>query len=65
MMIVGFMQVFIQYVGNPQNTVYTTIINVTRCSGGGGAGSPPPPSGTITGAIGSPLPLRLVRNNGT
>jgi hypothetical protein len=42
MMIVGFMQVFIQYVGNPQNTVYTTIINVTRCSGGGGAGSPPP-----------------------
>ena len=65
MMIVGFMQVFIQYVGNPQNTVYTTIINVTRCSGGGGPGSPPPPSGTITGAIGSPLPLRLVRNNGT
>jgi hypothetical protein len=65
MMIVGFMQVFIHYVGNPQNTVYTTVINVTRCSSGGGAGSPPPPSGTITGAIGSPLPLRLVRNNGT
>jgi hypothetical protein len=64
-LIVGFMQVFIHYVGNPQNTVYTTIINVTRCSSGGGAGSPPPPSGTITGAIGSPLPLRLVRNNGT
>jgi len=64
-LIVGFMQVFIHYVGNPQNTVYTTIINVTRCSSGGGAGSPPPPSGTITGAIGSPLPLRLVRNTGT
>jgi Flp pilus assembly protein TadG len=63
--IVGFMQVFIHYVGNPQNTVYTTIINVTRCSSGGGSGSPPPPSGTITGAIGSPLPLRLVRNTGT
>jgi hypothetical protein len=64
-LIVGFMQVFIHNVGNPQNTVYTTIINVTRCSSGGGAGSPPPPSGTITGAIGSPLPLRLVRNTGT
>ena len=64
-LVVGFMQVFIHYVGNPQNTVYTTIINVTRCSSGGGSGSPPPPSGTITGAIGSPLPLRLVRNTGT
>ena len=64
-LIVGFMQVFIHNVGNPQNTVYTTIINVTRCSSGGGAGSPPPPSGTISGAIGSPLPLRLVRNTGT
>jgi hypothetical protein len=64
-LVVGFMQVFVHYVGNPQNTVYTTIINVTRCSSGGGAGTPPPPSGTITGAIGSPLPLRLVRNNGT
>jgi Flp pilus assembly protein TadG len=64
-LVVGFMQVFIHYVGNPQNTVYTTIINVTRCSSGGGIGSPPPPSGTISGAIGSPLPLRLVRNTGT
>jgi hypothetical protein len=64
-LIVGFMQVFIHYVGNPQNTVYTTIINVTRCSSGGGSGTPPPPSGTITGAIGSPLPLRLVRDSGT
>jgi hypothetical protein len=64
-LVVGFMQVFIHYVGNPQNTVYTTIINVTRCSSGGGSGTPPPPSGTITGAIGSPLPLRLVRNTGT
>src|SRR5206468_11162962 len=56
--VVGFMQVFIQSVGNPQNTVYSTIINVTRCDPGA-------PAGTITGAIGSPLPLRLVRNSGT
>ena len=48
-LIVGFMQVFIHSVGNPQNTVYTTIINVTRCSSGGGAGSPPPPSGPLPG----------------
>jgi Flp pilus assembly protein TadG len=56
--VVGFMQVFIQSVGNPQNTVYSTIINVTRCDPGA-------PAGTVTGAIGSPLPLRLVRNSGT
>jgi len=62
-LIVGFMQVFIHYVGNPQNTVYTTIINVTRCTSGGGSGTPPPP--VTSGAIGSPLPLRLVRNSGT
>jgi Flp pilus assembly protein TadG len=62
LMVVGFIQCFIHYVGNPQNTVYTTIINVTRCSpGGGGSGTP----GPITGAIGSPLPIRLVRNAGT
>ena len=62
LMVVGFIQCFIHYVGNPQNTVYTTIINVTRCSpGGGGSGTP----GPITGAIGSPLPIRLVRNTGT
>jgi hypothetical protein len=60
--VVGFMQVFIHYVGNPQNTVYTTIINVTRCAASGG---PTPAPGPITGAIGSPLPLRLVRNTGT
>jgi Flp pilus assembly protein TadG len=64
-LIVGFMQVFIRSVGNPQNTVYTTIINVTRCTSGGGSGTPPPPSGITSGAIGSPLPLRLVRNTGT
>jgi len=62
LMVIGFIQCFIHYVGNPQNTVYTTIINVTRCSpGGGGSGTP----GPITGAIGSPLPIRLVRNTGT
>src|SRR5262245_12520005 len=55
--VVGFMQVFIQSVGNPQNTVYSTIINVSRCD----PGAPT----TVTGAIGSPLPLRLVRNSGT
>ena len=56
--VVGFMQVFIHSVGNPQNTVYATIINVTRCD-------PGTTTGTITGAVGSPLPLRLVRNIGT
>jgi Flp pilus assembly protein TadG len=58
-LIVGFMQVFIHYVGNPQNTVYTTIINVTRCTAASGPGTP------VSGAIGSPLPLRLVRDTGT
>jgi len=57
LLVVGFMQVFIQSVGNPQGTVYSTIINVTRCTPGG--------PGPITGAIGTPLPLRLVRNTGT
>jgi Flp pilus assembly protein TadG len=61
LMIVGFMEIFIHRVDNPQNTVYTTIINVTRCLNSGGPGTPPP--GPITGAIGSPLPLRLVRNS--
>src|SRR5262249_16354835 len=37
--VVGFMQVFIRSVGNPQNTVYTTIINIARCTPGG-VGSP-------------------------
>jgi putative Flp pilus-assembly TadE/G-like protein len=63
--VVGFIQCFIHSVGNPQNTVYTTIINVTRCSSGAGGPPPPPPPGPITGAIGSPLPIRLVRNSGT
>src|SRR5262245_31190157 len=59
LLVVGFMQVFIRSVGNPQNTVYTTVVNVTRCDP---ATAPP---GTVTGAIGTPLPLRLVRNAGT
>ena len=63
LLVVGFMQLFIHRVDNPQNTVYTTIINVTRCLNSGGTGTPPPPSGSNTGAIGNPLPLRLVRNN--
>ena len=57
LLVVGFMQVFINSVGNPQGTVYSTVINVTRCTPGG--------PGPISGAIGTPLPLRLVRNSGT
>jgi Flp pilus assembly protein TadG len=57
LLVVGFMQVFIHSVGNPQGTVSSTIINVTRCTPGG--------PGPISGAIGTPLPLRLVRNSGT
>ena len=57
LLVVGFMQVFINSVGNPQGTVYSTIVNVTRCTPGG--------PGPISGAIGTPLPLRLVRNSGT
>jgi hypothetical protein len=57
LLVVGFMQVFIHSVGNPQGTVYSTIINVTRCTPAG--------PGPISGAIGTPLPLRLVRNSGT
>ena len=57
LLVVGFMQVFIHSVGNPQGTVYSTIVNVTRCTPGG--------PGPISGAIGTPLPLRLVRNSGT
>jgi len=58
LLVVGFMQVFIHSVGNPQGTVYSTIINVTRCTPAG-------PGSPVTGAIGTPLPLRLVRNSGT
>jgi len=54
--VIGFMQVFIHSVGAPQSTVSTTIINVTTCT---------PGAPVTTGPVGSPLPLRLVRNSGT
>lgn len=50
-------QVFIRKVRNPQGTVDAAIINVITCA------SPPggqPSSGSV--AVGSPIPLRLVRN---
>ncbi len=58
----GFMQIFIKKVDNPQSTVYAYIIQVINCtpSGGSGGGGTP-----VSGPIGSPLPLRLVRNSGT
>ena len=48
-------QVFIKRVRNPQGTVDAAIINVITCAGG-------QPGGSGTVAVGSPIPLRLVRN---
>ena len=56
--IVGFMQLFIQSEGNPQGTVYGTIMNVTACGGGGnGPGGNP---GPIVAPGGSAIPVRLI-----
>ena len=57
--IVGFMQLFIQSEGNPQGTVYGTIMNVTAC-GGGGSGSGGGTGGPIIAGGGSPIPVRLI-----
>ena len=59
----GFMQIFVKNEHNPQNTVDAYIIQVLTCnaSGGGGGGGGTP----ISGPLGNPLPLRLVRNAGT
>jgi hypothetical protein len=60
----GFMQIFVKNEHNPQNTVDAYIIQVLNCdaSGGSGGGGAPPP---MSGPLGNPLPLRLVRNAGT
>ena len=57
--IVGFMQLFIQSEGNPQGTVYGTIMNVTAC-GGGGSGAGGGTGGPIIAGGGSPIPVRLI-----
>ena len=57
--IVGFMQLFIQSQGNPQGTVYGTIMNVTAC-GGGGSGAGGGTGGPIVTPGGSPIPVRLI-----
>jgi len=72
--IVGFLQLFIEKVGNPQSTVTAHVINVAGCgtggsggpgpgggSGGGADGSGSGGGGVITGPGGSPFPIRLVR----
>jgi Flp pilus assembly protein TadG len=59
--IVGFMQVFLQSEGNPQGSVYSTIMNVTSCgNGGSGSGSPGGNGGAIVAPGGSPIPVRLI-----
>jgi hypothetical protein len=60
--VVGFLQFFIQKVGNQQSTVYAYLLNISGCSGGsvqnGGGGSVVP---VYTG--GTPIPVRLIHNN--
>jgi len=62
--IVGFMQMFIKGVTNPQNTVEAYILNVAGCGQGGGGtnscGSGGSGSGTIGGGF-TPFPVRLIR----
>jgi len=64
--IVGYLQVFIQYVNHhgKDDPVQVIILNATPCggepgAGGGGGGT----GGTITAAGGSPIPIRLIRTN--
>jgi len=53
--IVGFLQVFINYV-NPDGSLFVTVLNVAGCGNGGPASSP---VGTaVTGT--SPVPVRLI-----
>jgi hypothetical protein len=67
--IIGFMQLFIQQVGNPQSTVTAHIINIAGCgsggggpgTGGGGDGSGSGGGGPVTGPGSSPFPIRLIR----
>ena len=60
--IVGFMQIFINNEGPPNNPVTATIMNISAggsTSGGGGGGGG---GGTITGGGLTPVPIRLVQN---
>jgi hypothetical protein len=69
--IVGFMQMFVRRVTNPQNTVEAYILNVSGCGAGGGGtmscgtgGSGGGGGGGGGGPVGSgytPFPVRLIR----
>lgn len=59
--VVGFLQLFIQGEGNPQGTVYGTILGVSACgSGGSGTGSTNGTGGPIIAPGGSSVPVRLI-----
>jgi Putative Flp pilus-assembly TadE/G-like len=62
--VIGFMRVFIKYVGSGQATVYAYVMSIVKCpsgsggaggGGGGGAGG-----GPIIGSAGSAIPIRLI-----
>jgi hypothetical protein len=62
--IVGFMQMFVKGVRNPQNTVEAYILNVAGCGGGGGGVSSCGAGGAGGGTVGggaTPFPVRLIR----
>lgn len=61
LVIVGFLQLFIQGEGNPQGTVFGTVVGVSACgSGGSGNGSAGGAGGPIIASGGSTVPVRLI-----
>jgi hypothetical protein len=65
--IVGFLEVFVKEVRQPQNTVDAYILNVSGCGSTAGGGGGPLCDGTgggsgSVGSGGSPTPVRLIQN---
>ena len=56
--VIGFMQVFVEKVGNPQSTVTGRILNVVGCGAGGGGGGG---AGAGAAGPGGGYSVRLVR----
>jgi hypothetical protein len=66
--IVGFLEVFITEVGQPQNTVYGYITGISGCGSGGSTATcddseePGGGGGSTVGTGGQLIPVRLIRN---
>jgi hypothetical protein len=60
--IIGFLELFIEEVRNPNNTVDAYILNISGCGsgGGGGAGTCGGGGGSV-GTGGNPIPVRLIQ----